>query len=642
MGSSRGLDRPNLADRFQTPLICPPPDSPLSLSLSHISALRFLLSKFQLGFLPDPLRISPTVLLRSSPAGIVSFRRRRMGRATRWLRSLLGGGKKGREQRENSNSSSDRKDKKRWSFCKAGVDSGGGQLPANVQGAIDAASDAAWLRSYYSESEKEQNKHAIAVAAATAAAADAAVAAAQAAVAVVRLTSYGRGAMFGGHERWAAVKIQTAFRGYLAKKALRALKGLVKLQAHVRGYLVRKQAAATLQSMQALIRAQSTVRMQKARNLLIEERRIQPEMRPRKSAVRYLYWEGFSSFQINCGCLSCFITRAENANSGKNGQQNLKFFIAILCFFTDFQERYETRSEHSASIHSRRLSVSLDTTVNANSFDESPKIVEIDTCRPKSRSRRTNPSMSDYSDDPHSQTLSSPLPHCHIPARLSIPQCRDLPDFGWGLAGDEYRFSTAQSTPRFANSNGSNVGMPVTPAKSVCAETFFRRCSNYPNYMANTQSSRAKLRSHSAPRQRPEPSPKKRFSLNDMVESRASLSGIRMQRSCSQAQEAINFKNVVMGRLDRNREGILAEEMMKTEKEFLSPLDFSKISSLSSFCNKWLKNPPKTAQGTCQNEINPKFLWPSWFIFCSLSIVLELSPSIDSNEPTAKLSWAAD
>jgi len=78
-----------------------------------------------------------------------------------------------------------------------------------------------WLRDFITENEDEQSKHAIAVAAATAAAADAAVAAAQAAVTVVRLTAQNRDALFSGarekwrRERWAAVKIQTHFRGYL-------------------------------------------------------------------------------------------------------------------------------------------------------------------------------------------------------------------------------------------------------------------------------------------------------------------------------------------------------------------------------------------------------------------------------------------
>ncbi|OVA12479.1 IQ motif [Macleaya cordata] len=420
-----------------------------------------------------------------------------MGRATRWFRNLLGM-KREKDNGKDSNSG-DQRDKKRWSFGKSVRDSVCvGQIPVNNQVDIPAT-EAAWLKSYYTATETEQNKHAIAVAAATAAAADAAVAAAQAAVAVVRLTSHGRGTMFGGgRERWAAVKIQTVFRGYLAKKALRALKGLVKLQALVRGYLVRKQATATLHSMQALIRAQFTVRSQKARHLLNQDQRFYPEFRPRRSIERF----------------------------------------------------DDTRSEHTASIHSRRLSASLEVAINT--FEESPKIVEIDTCRPKSRSRRTpNNSISDYGEDPSNQVLSSSLP-CQIPARMSIPDCRNFQDFDWALTGDECRFSTAQSTPRFLNSLGSNA--PVTPAKSVCTERLFRPYSNFPNYMANTQSFKAKVRSYSAPKQRPEPGSRKKLSLNEIVESRASLSGVRMQRSCSQAQEAISFKNAVMGRLDRSAE----------------------------------------------------------------------------------------
>lgn len=72
-----------------------------------------------------------------------------------------------------------------------------------------------------------------------------------------------------------------------ARKALRALKALVKLQAHVRGYLMRRRAAETLQSMQALIRAQASVLMQKGR-APNEDRRFQPDIRPRNSMVTFI------------------------------------------------------------------------------------------------------------------------------------------------------------------------------------------------------------------------------------------------------------------------------------------------------------------------------------------------------------------
>ncbi|KAJ4767954.1 Iq-domain 31 [Rhynchospora pubera] len=425
-----------------------------------------------------------------------------MGKATRWLRNLLGGGKKEAKENPSANYTTE---KKRWSFSKSTRDSDStSSAPAGPikPGPID---NSAWLRSLYNETEREQSKHAIAVAAATAAAADAAVAAAQAAVAVVRLTSQGHGSRVfgpggdgampgvpgGSHMRIAAVKIQTAFRGFLAKKALRALKALVKLQALVRGYLVRKQAAATLQSMQAMIRAQATVRAQKSRNLIRNDRNLlNQQYRHRRS----------------------------------------------------LQERYDdTRSEQAAPYYSRRLSASVE-----SGFDHSPKIVEIDTVRPKSRSsRRTSPSVYDLNED---------LPP------ISIPSSRNLNDYDWSFSGtDKCRYSlTAQSTPRYMNS--TNI-MPVTPAKSVV------NFSNCPNYMVNTQSFEAKVRSQSAPRQRPEPvgSNRKRVPLSEvMLESRASLSGVGMQRSCYKAQqEVFNFKSAVVDRLDRSMD--LGRE---TERQF--------------------------------------------------------------------------
>ncbi|KAJ7529455.1 hypothetical protein O6H91_15G051100 [Diphasiastrum complanatum] len=64
----------------------------------------------------------------------------------------------------------------------------------------------------------------------------------------------------GTTEELAAIKIQKAFRCYLAYRAFRALKGLVRLQALVRGHAVRKHAAVSLRCVEAIVKLQANFR----------------------------------------------------------------------------------------------------------------------------------------------------------------------------------------------------------------------------------------------------------------------------------------------------------------------------------------------------------------------------------------------
>ncbi|KAG6436357.1 hypothetical protein SASPL_101253 [Salvia splendens] len=95
-----------------------------------------------------------------------------------------------------------------------------------------------------------EHKHALAVAMATTAALE-----------IIRLT---RPALLLKQDK-AALFIQKIFRGYLARRALMALRGVVKLQAVIRGHNVRKRAKRTLRCIQSLVRVQSIVCNQRRR-----------------------------------------------------------------------------------------------------------------------------------------------------------------------------------------------------------------------------------------------------------------------------------------------------------------------------------------------------------------------------------------
>lgn len=145
-----------------------------------------------------------------------------MGKASKWFRNLLGLKKTDSPPpppaKQPPPPPPSNREKRRWSFVKSHRDRDSSHRHQRYNSCSAASAHSGDLAA-------DPNKHAIAVAAASAAAAEAAVMAAHAAAEVVRLTSSGRCAdsavAYGGgncaavSEEVAALKIQSAFRGYL-------------------------------------------------------------------------------------------------------------------------------------------------------------------------------------------------------------------------------------------------------------------------------------------------------------------------------------------------------------------------------------------------------------------------------------------
>ncbi|CAD5170763.1 unnamed protein product [Musa acuminata subsp. malaccensis] len=399
-----------------------------------------------------------------------------MGRTTRWLRRLFGGKKAdpGGYPAEGRPA----KDKRRWGFVMPFREKGSNHQHRRWQHTAAAVTEE---RKYREADEEEQNKRAIAVAAATAAVAEAAVAAAQAAAAVVRLTSSGRAAVgftpaaASKREEKAAIKIQAAFRGYLARKALKALKGLVKLQALVRGNIVRKQAAETLRCMQALVRVQARARACRV-------------LRSERSKFEKAPGEGHA--------VSVDLRTVWRPASGDRDRANTAGWNWLDQWV---EERYWDDPE---SARKTGAGVSVDDEKNA-------KILEVDPGKPQYHHKRRNTyvhsSSSTLTSDqnsysfvtlPGSPSMESTGAQRSFPGQQSMVHLM-LP-FEAGEYGESPQFCSASSRP------GSSRKGPFTPSKSECSQSLCCGYSDHPNYMANTESSKAKVRSHSAPKQRPD------------------------------------------------------------------------------------------------------------------------------------------
>ncbi|XP_029128424.1 uncharacterized protein LOC109803661 [Cajanus cajan] len=150
--------------------------------------------------------------------------------------------------------------------------------------------------------------------------------------------------------------------------------------------------------------------------------------------------------------------------------------------------------------------------------EKSDKILEVDTWKPHLNSHHSSGSSfqttshhhlsSDYNND-NFLAYESPSKRSSKALNPSLSSREVLPFGTLKLhKGKEEALRNVEDSPQTFSAS-SRLGSdsrrgPFTPTKSECGWSLFSGYSGHPNYMANTESSRAKARSHSAPRQRME------------------------------------------------------------------------------------------------------------------------------------------
>ncbi|KAH7295060.1 hypothetical protein KP509_27G030800 [Ceratopteris richardii] len=318
-------------------------------------------------------------------------------------------------------------------------------------------------------------------------------------------------------EEWAAIRIQAVFRGYLARRALRALRGLVKLQALVRGHMVRKQAAITLRCMQALVRAQARARAHRVHS---DEGHVVPH-------YNFNRWQ--QDAEVNHGMLkhdrvhnvSCHQSRkgqavdafAKDTDPDKNhlGWTWLdRWMVSHPWEDPSFKELMNGMADGGHNYLPAKV-VEMDTghlyagnvsTKFKQTESFSSKMLPSLHQPPTSSSYVT--SRSGYNSHSHAASMN-PSGYFSIPSPvLDAAAVHDLSLADLNLCKKvEGFFSTAQSSPQYVASGGSRRGfdkpIPDCFSEDKCSEDL----SNYRNYMAATQSTKAKVRSRSAPKERP-------------------------------------------------------------------------------------------------------------------------------------------
>nr|XP_010917795.1 protein IQ-DOMAIN 14 [Elaeis guineensis] len=256
----------------------------------------------------------------------------------------------------------------------------------------------------------------------------------------------------------------------------------IKIQAVFRSYLARKalHALKGLVKLQALVRGH-LVRKQATATLRCMQALVTAQARARAQRIRMVEESQAISQRQSVYRRSPQRRRSQHSyEMDRCAEENVKSGEMDLR-----ESRGSTKSRNSYPI------------TNTDIKDHRPSIYYGNTCLP-------------LRADQYQQLSSAPPALTYTSPRAYIGHFEEFP------------FTTAQSSPQYLSA------VPVTDAAQTSFNHHF-----YPNYMANTESSRAKARSQSTPRRRTDSYERQTSRQRPSVEGRSIPRGVKMQRSSS-------------------------------------------------------------------------------------------------------------
>lgn len=272
----------------------------------------------------------------------------------------------------------------------------------------------------------------------------------------------------------------------------------MRLQALVRGHIERKRTAEWLHRMQALLRAQSRARAGRAQ--------ISESSHSSSKSSRFHHPGPATPEKFE---------HAIRARSGKYEQSSILKRTGSKCKGRAIGD--PDAAHLSLNWSERRMDdqtwdhqVPLAGTGTIDD-DKSDKILEIDTGKPRITPKRRNLFHSSHlslSADQYSHsftTTKDSTAHQTVPSPSSC-EVQSLSPLKFSHVVEEAS-CTAENSPQFYSASsrgGSSKRSPFTPSRSDGSRNFLNGYYGNPNYMCNTESSKAKARSLSAPKQRPQ------------------------------------------------------------------------------------------------------------------------------------------